>query len=191
MEHLSITDPDQRFFPESWFLKGEGIIASEKRMKDLTGIFEDTSAALSIDPEILVYRVQAHLPVPENTLGGLFLGTTTIQPGRVGEEYYMTRGHFHSKSDRGEYYWCMHGTGMLIMMSADRITHAEKMFRGSLHYINKNTAHRVANTGLVPLIFGACWPSDAGHDYKSIERTGFSARLKEKNGIPCLIESRL
>jgi glucose-6-phosphate isomerase, archaeal len=189
MKHLSINDPSQKLIPESWFLYGEGITSSEKHIRQLKGLFDDQTALELMDPDAIVYQVQAHLPVSEKTPGGLFFGTTTIHPGRVGDEYYMTRGHFHSRSDRGEYYWCVSGTGMLILMNTRRITWAEKMLRGSLHYIGKNIAHRVANTGTTPLIFGACWPADAGHNYDTIEREGFSARLKERNGIPCLVKS--
>jgi glucose-6-phosphate isomerase, archaeal len=187
MKHLTISNPSQWLIPESWFMHGQGITNSEKRIRHLVSVFDDKAAMLSMDPDAIVYQVQSHLPVAENTPGGLFFGTTTVHPGMVGDEYFMTRGHFHSISDRGEYYWCVSGTGMLIMMGTKRVTWAEKMFRGSLHYIGKEIAHRVANTGIVPLIFGACWPADAGHDYVSIDREGFSARLKERNGIPCLV----
>jgi glucose-6-phosphate isomerase len=108
----------------------------------------------------------------------------------VGDEYFMTRGHFHSIPDRGEYYWCVQGTGMLILMDQDRNTWAERMVQGSLHYIGSNLAHRVANTGDTDLIFGACWPSDAGHNYETIDNFGFSARLKKLDGKACLINTR-
>ncbi len=53
------------------------------------------------------------------------------------------------------------------------------MVPGSLHYIPGHTAHRVVNTGDQILKFGACWPSDAGHNYETITSQGFSARVKE------------
>jgi glucose-6-phosphate isomerase len=45
----------------------------------------------------------------------------------------------------------------------------------------------VANTGSEPLVFIACWPSDAGYDYATIERRGFSARLLQRDGVPVLV----
>jgi glucose-6-phosphate isomerase len=60
----------------------------------------------------------------------------------------------------------------------------ERMFPGSLHYIPGRTAHRVANTSDTSLSFGACWPSNAGHNYGTIEKNGFTARLKKLNGKP-------
>ena len=41
-------------------------------------------------------------------------------------------------------------------------------------------AHRVVNTGDLALVFNACWPSDAGHDYHPIEKHGFRARIIAK-----------
>jgi glucose-6-phosphate isomerase, archaeal len=58
------------------------------------------------------------------------------------------------------------------------------MSPGSLHYIEGQHAHRVANTGDSPLIFWACWPSDAGYDYATIAERGFGSRLIAKDGIP-------
>jgi glucose-6-phosphate isomerase len=186
MEHLIIQAPKQSIKLDSWTLQGEGIIESKKCIKDLIGVFRDESACNLMDQDTLVYNVQAHLPVKEGTPGGLYFGTTIIQPGVVGDEYFMTRGHFHATSDRAEYYWGVQGSGMLILMDSDRNTWAEPMFPGSLHYINSHVAHRVANTGNTTLIFGACWPSDAGHNYAEININGFSARLIQANGKPIL-----
>ncbi len=186
MNHLSINYPTVSVEPESWFLEGKNITKSEKRIKDLGNVFANEAARQLINPDLLVYNVQAHLPVKEGTPGGLYFGTTIIQPGKVGNEYFMTRGHFHANADRAEYYWGVQGEGMLILMDEYRTTWAEKMFPGSLHYIGAKIAHRVANTGETPLIFGACWPSDAGHNYEEIELQGFSARLLEIEGKPFL-----
>lgn len=186
MQHLSIKTPAQSLKPDSWFLSGEGITESVKLMKHLAGVFADETARKQLNPDMLVYNVQAHLPVQEGTQGGLYFGTTIIQSGVVGNEYFMTRGHFHAQADRAEYYWGVQGEGMLILMDEARNTWAEKMFPGSLHFIPGRIAHRVANTGNVPLIFGACWPSDAGHNYEEIESSGFSARLIKENGEPIL-----
>lgn len=168
-------------------LSGPGIVHTEKRLKDLGGLFADQDAFLKADPDTLVYRVQSLQPVEEGTEGGLFFGATVIEPGLVGREYFMTRGHFHAKSDRGEFYWTIEGEGMLIFMDRQRRTWAEKMTPGSLHYIPAETAHRTANTGESRLTIGACWPSDAGHDYRSIASGGFSARLLSIEGSPRLI----
>jgi glucose-6-phosphate isomerase len=186
MEHTSIISPGVDIELKSWRLKGDGITESEKKIKHLEGVFADENALRLLDPEFTVYSVQAHLPLKEGTEGGLYFGTTIIQPGKVGCEYFMTRGHFHASINRAEYYWGVQGEGMLILMDQARNTWAERMFPGSLHFIPGKVAHRVANTGNTPLIFGACWPSDAGHNYEEISNNGFSARLFDINGKPVL-----
>jgi glucose-6-phosphate isomerase len=143
-----------------------------------------------LDPSTLVYRVQAFLPVGEGEEGGLFWGTTFLEPGRVGDEYFMTKGHYHAKRARGEYYLTLQGSGGLILMDEERRTTCEAMRPRTLHYIPAHTAHRVANTGESLLVFLACWPSDAGHDYAAVARQGFSARLRKVGGIPTLVEER-
>ena len=187
MEHLHIHRSPVTAGLSDFRLTGPAIQHQSRRLVDIASIFLDREALDVMDPETMVYTVQSWLPVAEGTEGGLFFGTTNIMPGKVGREYFMTKGHFHTKGDRAEYYWGVKGEGMLILMDRKRNTRAERMFPGSLHYIPGETAHRVANTGSDVLIFGACWPADAGHDYEEIARNGFSARLMEASGTPGLV----
>lgn len=99
----------------------------------------------------------------------------------------MTRGHFHTLSDRGEFYFGLKGSGRLILMTRDREIRQEEMYPGSVHYIPAHTAHRVSNIGNEALSFSACWPADAGHDYDEIVLNGFSGCLIAINGTPELI----
>lgn len=168
-------------------LAGAAVREQRRLLGELAGVFADEAARRAMDPNRLVYRVQLHLPVPEGTEGGLFFGNTTIEPGRVGDEYFMTKGHFHARRGRGEYYWCLRGQGALVLMDEGRRCRVEWMTPGSLHCIPGHTAHRVANTGDEPLTFGACWPADAGHDYDTIARDGFAARLRCVDGRPALV----
>lgn len=160
-----------------------------RRIKDLKEIFTDKEAGEELAGDKVVYEVESYLPVAEDTTGGLFFGITFIHPGTVGNEYFMTKGHFHKIPNRAEFYWGIEGEGMLILMDKNRNTWAEKMYPGSLHYINGYIAHRTANTGKTVLSFGACWPSDAGHDYDTIATHGFSKILVNQNGVPALIEA--
>lgn len=171
------------------WLTGDGmpIESSEKKLGQLEGLFQDSNAWQSMSPDTLVYSVRWHGAVPPGTEGGLFWGTTTIAPGRVGDEYFMTRGHFHSKRDRGEYYSTVQGRGMLVLMDEVRVARVEVMAPGSVHYIPGYTAHRTVNTGDTPLVFWACWPSDAGHDYETIAKQGFSARVLDRDGSPAVV----
>jgi glucose-6-phosphate isomerase len=162
---------------------------SVKTLGQLLGIFANEEARGAMDLDTVVYRVQAWCPVPEGTEGALFWGTTVVEPGQVGSEYFMTHGHFHLKRDRTEYYGTIEGQGALILMDENRETRMEPMSAGSLHFIPPNTAHRVANIGKFPLRFVACWPSDAGHDYDSIRKHGFGARLLNVDGRATLVRS--
>ena len=142
-----------------------------------------------MDQKLPVYKVQAYLPVSAGTEGGLFFGTTFLQAGKVGNEYFMTQGHFHKQSNRAEYYWCIKGEGVLVLMDKERNCRAENMNEGTLHYIPADTAHRVANTGDSELVFNACWPADAGYDYEEILKNGFSARLFAVDQKPVLTKT--
>jgi glucose-6-phosphate isomerase len=185
---MNINKPSLFFNNQTGELTGKQVGEKTAKIGDLIGVFANEEARKILDPEQIVYHVQYYFPVPENTTGGLFFGNTTIYPGKVGSEYFMTKGHFHAKGDRGEYYWCIKGQGMLIFMDQDRKTWAEEMTPGSLHYMPAFVAHRTVNAGNEPMTFGACWPSDAGHDYGTILESGFSARLLEVNEKPKLVK---
>jgi glucose-6-phosphate isomerase len=189
MKNFEIHQPEVYFDLKTGKLNSQQTVACKKDLKHLTGVFADEESRLQMDQSLIVYEVESYFPVPDGKKGGLFWGVTTILPGKVGEEYFMTRGHFHAEPDTAEFYWGMLGEGVLIYMDEDGNSWAEKMSPNSLHYIAGCVAHRVANTGNEPLVFGACWPSDAGHDYETINKKGFSARLVEKDGKPVLVKS--
>lgn len=177
-------------FPKEIFtnnlLAGERVTHDTRKLCDIENIFLEKELLKYMDMQQTVYHVSSLLPVREKTPGGLFFGITTIYPGRVGTEYFMTKGHFHSNIDTAEFYWGVEGQGVLILMDADKNVWAERMFPGSLHYIPGKVAHRVANTGYQKLVFSACWPADAGHDYETIAKEGFAKRLFEINGMSTL-----
>lgn len=145
MEHKKIVIPSLSFFQNE--LKGEGVVKSRRTLGELAGIFENQDAYSQLPLDQLAYEVYSYLPEREGTPGGLYFGITQLYPGKVGDEYFMTKGHFHQQEDRSEYYWGLEGEGMLILMDRERNTWAERMMPGSLHYIPGGVAHRVANTG--------------------------------------------
>jgi glucose-6-phosphate isomerase len=193
LRRLAMIASGDFMFPEiriEWLtgtMRGAAVQQATKTLRDLAGIFHDADSLHSMDKSTVVYRVQWAEPVVQGTEGGLFWGSTIIQPGRVGDEYFMTHGHFHAKRDRGEYYGAIGGKGLLVIMDEDRIIRTETILSGSLHYIAGGLAHRVVNTGDDPLLFWACWPSDAGHDYASIKTRGVGARVVLRDGGPAVI----
>ena len=92
----------------------------EKRLKDLEGIYLDEncfrSAASSRGDEI-VYSVNEVRPT--EATGDLIFGTTHMEPGRIGDEFYMTRGHIHAVANRPEVYYGESGAGVMLMESLD------------------------------------------------------------------------
>lgn len=163
-------------------LRGLPTQQSTKKLGELKGIFQDEAAFARMDPATAVYEVCWWAPVPRGQEGGLFWGVTILHPGRVGEEYFLTHGHFHANRTRAEFYATVAGRGMLLRMDDNRKTWGEEMSPGTLHAIGGQNAHRVVNIGSEPLIFWACWGSDAGYDYQTIRERGFGARVLERDG---------
>jgi glucose-6-phosphate isomerase, archaeal len=161
---------------------------SVKKLSDLQRIFLDEAELARMDSNQEVYSVRWWAPVPPGDEGGLFWGVTTLRPGKVGDEYFMTHGHSHANRSRAEYYTPVSGKGLLIRMDERRLTWAEEMTPGTLHYLRGEHAHRVVNTGDEPLIFWACWGSDAGYDYDTVRQHGFGARVIERDGQPAIIK---
>ncbi len=160
---------------------------SSKTAGEMKGVFLDEDARQRIDSNQAIYAVEYWKPVQDGTEGGLYWGNSTIFPGVVGTEYFMTRGHFHKQRNRAEYYATIFGSGMLVLMDEERHASVQKMSPGTAHYIPGFIAHRVVNTGDVPLTFLACWPSDAGYDYETIDQHGFSVRIMRNNGEPQVV----
>jgi glucose-6-phosphate isomerase len=169
-------------------LAGAEVRERVKRLRDLKGLYYDSRAWREINPDTVVYRVRWWEQVPEGSEGGLFWGSTTVESGRVADEYFMTYGHYHRRRDRAEIYSTISGNGMLVLVEAGGSARMERMTSGSAHYIRGDIAHRVVNIGSMPLVFVACWPSDAGHDYATIATEGFGAHLVCRNGVPTLLK---
>ena len=168
-------------------LTGPGVDSFRRTLGEIRDIFQDQGAAATLPGDLEIYSVQVYAPVPDTVEGGLQWGNTVVQPGRVGDEFYMTKGHFHRIRNRAEFYLTATGQGALVLMDESGRTWFEPMSPGSVHYIPASTAHRTANTGDVPLVFAACWPSDAGHDYDTIEHNGFGGRMMLRDGKATLV----
>ena len=182
---------NQIIMPENIFI-GKNLVGNEiehitRTLGDIRSIFEQNDRITAQQADQTAYKVSSYLPEKEGTPGGLYFGITRLCAGLVGDEYFMTKGHFHANTDTAEFYWGIEGEGVLILMDEQGNIKGERMFPGSLHYIPGRIAHRVANVSDSTLSFGACWPSNAGHNYDIIEQNGFTARLKKMNGKPQLI----
>jgi glucose-6-phosphate isomerase len=69
-------------------------------------------------------------------------------------------------------------------MTEDDESAAVPMERGTLAYVPPYWAHRTVNAGDEPFVFFAVYPGQAGHDYGTIETTGFAQRVFETSQGP-------
>lgn len=147
----------------------------ERRLADLRGCFSDTAAfeAALARGNPLLYAVSA--VEPANGDGQLHYGLGIVQPGRVGEEYYMTKGHYHTHRAAAEVYIGLSGEGAMVLEDeATGETRLAPLTGRSVVYVPGHTAHRTVNTGTVPLVYFGIYPSNAGHDYAAIAKKNFS-----------------
>lgn len=169
--------------PSVAFLNGhftaEDMIAKITHCGDLVAVFHDQTAWQSIPPETPIYQVEM-LKSPQGE-GELFVGTTHLNPGRVGDEFYMTRGHFHQRREQGEVYLGLRGSGLLLLQNEQGEARLEQVSPGSVHIIPGFTAHRLINTGTEVLSALAVWPTIAGHDYAALAQ-GFALRVVLQDG---------
>ena len=153
-----------------------------RRAADMRGYYADEGAleALIEAGDPLHYEVFG-VPVPEE-YGHLLYCISKLQPGRVGEECFMTKGHYHTVAETAEIYLCLRGEGLMLMKTTDGRCEAEPMKRGAMVYVPPYWAHRSVNTGEEPLISFCVYPAEAGHNYGDIEQEGFPKRVFRRDG---------
>ena len=160
-----------------------------RKLSDMKGMFFDTKSELRIlkkeDP--VIYSFSERI-LPEES-GHLQVATTSISPGKIGEEYFMTKGHYHKRPDTSEVYLGLEGKGSLLIQTEKGDFESIDIQPGAVAYIPPYWGHRMVNTGSTPLVFFAVYPGDAGHNYGDIERTGFAKVLVERNGKSLLIDN--
>lgn len=165
--------------------EGHVITRNLSHMKEMYSDQEAARQMLADNP--LIYEVY-NVVVPE-TPAHIQHCVTILHPGKVGSEYFMTKGHYHEILDRAEIYFCLKGKGQLLMQTKEGKFSALDMTPGTVAYVAPEWAHRTVNTGDEPFIFFAAYPGDAGHNYGDIETEGFAKLSVERNGEPVLIDN--
>lgn len=156
-----------------------------RRLSHMADFFRDRAAVQKLlargeDPVIYSFH---ELAAPENP-GDISFGITTLYPGEVAGECYMTKGHFHRVLDTGEVYYTLQGTGLLLTEHSDGTVRWFPLAPGNTAYAAKGFAHRMVNTGDGPLVCFFAYRADAGHDYGTIGVSGFRKRVfRRGNGI--------
>ena len=121
--------------------------------------------------------------------GDVAFGTSIVYPGKVGNEYFMTKGHFHTILETAEIYICIQGHGYMLEENPEGDWDAVEMTPGKAVYCPKRWAHRSVNVGNEPLVTFFAFRGDAGHDYGTIETKGYRKLIVEQNGKPAIIDN--
>ena len=162
---------------------------TKRYLSQMQDIFCDKDAAQKLlekdDPLIYEYH---EMGCPERA-GDLAFGTTVLYPGKVGREYYMTKGHFHTILETAEVYYTLSGEGRMVMENPEGDTMELPLSKGEVVYVPRRYAHRTVNPGKEALILFYVFGADAGHDYGTIETKGFRKLLEEHEGETVVIDN--
>lgn len=161
-----------------------------RKLSSLRGQFLDAAAfdaQVASDDSVLYAYYMVDRP---GEAGELSSGLTILHPGKVGDEYFMTKGHFHAVLETSEVYYCLSGFGMMVMETPEGDWHVAEMTPGAVVYVPPRWAHRSVNVhATADLVFFWVFPAYAGHDYGSIERQGFRKLVVERDGTPAIIDN--
>jgi len=158
-----------------------------RRLADMRGLYADAQAEAALAASNpLIYEVHYAANIPEEA-GQLSYCTTVLYPGKVGDEYFMTKGHYHAKGDRAEVYYGLQGEGCLLLQTPEGEVNFQVMKPGVAAYVPPYWGHRTMNVGAVNFVFLAVFPADAGYDYKTIADEGFASIVVERDGKPAVI----
>jgi len=162
----------------------------QRRLSALRGQFSNDEAfrALLDTGDPVIYEV-VEIERPKKA-GELLTGISVVHPGKVGSEYFMTMGHFHTIRDTAEIYYCLRGRGLLLMENADGEWTTEEFRPGRVVYVAPEWAHRSINLSAdEDLMTFFAYPGHAGHDYATIETNGFRKLVLEQNGEAAVVDN--
>jgi len=162
----------------------------QRHLSDMAGMFSDETAfdeRVARDDAIVYEFYDMGVPESEKEIA---YGTSITYPGKIGEEYFMTKGHFHTVLDTAEVYYCLRGHGYMLMENPEGDWEAREIKPGLAVYVPPSFAHRSVNISAdEPLITFFAFPGHAGHDYGTIESKGFRKLIVERNGASKIIDN--
>ena len=177
-----------RFDPVTAILEGRE--QTVRRLSDLRGSFASEAAYLQTLQQLdnpVLYRVTQI--EEQNGPGQLHYGLGILMPGRVGDEYFMTKGHIHAWRPAAEVYVGLRGHGMMLI--EDERTGectAVALEENSAVYVPGHAAHRTVNTGDEPLLYWGILSSEAGHDYGAVVERNFRKVIVAVDGQPVVMD---
>lgn len=162
----------------------------ERHLSKMRGQYLDTAAyeqALAEHDRLLYQVYELRRPEVE---GELLHGISILHPGKIGSEYHMTKGHFHSVLETGEIYYCLKGHGYMVMETPEGEWAVEELMPGRVLCVLPRWAHRSVNISAdEDLVTFFVYPGNAGHDYGTIEKYGFRKLIVEQQGKPAIIDN--
>ena len=163
-----------------------------RRLSSLKGQFLDSAEykRLLAEEDRLVYEVyEIHRP---KVVGELLSGISIVHPGKVGDEFFMTKGHFHTVLDTAEIYYVLKGEGFMVMETPEGEAQVEPLLPNRVLYVPPRWAHRsVCTSRQDDLVTFFVYPGNAGHDYGTIESQGFRKLVMDsKSGIQIIDNPR-
>jgi glucose-6-phosphate isomerase len=162
----------------------------KRHLSNMRGMFNDEQAyeAQLNRQDVLIYEFY-DMGVPDSEKD-IAYGTSITYPGKIGDEYFMTKGHFHTVLDTAEVYYCLRGHGYMLMENPEGEWEARELTPGKAVYVPGAYAHRSINVSSdEPLITFFAFPGNAGHDYGTIETKGFRKLLVEVDGKPAFVDN--
>jgi glucose-6-phosphate isomerase, archaeal len=162
----------------------------KRRLSALNGQFLDQESyqTMLAEEDRLIYEVYEILR-PE-VAGEFLMGVSIVHPGKVGREFNMTKGHFHTVKDTAEIYYCLRGEGYMVMETPEGETSVESLRPGKILYVPPRWAHRsVCTSRQEDLVTFFAYPGNAGHDYGTIEQLGFRKLIVDGENGPEIIDN--
>ena len=162
----------------------------QRKLSNMRGQYLNQEAyeAMLSEKDVLLYQVY-ELKRPE-VEGELLHGISIIHPGKVGDEYYMTKGHYHTVLETAEIYYTLKGIGYMVMETPEGDYAVEELTVGRVLYVPPRWAHRSVNVSKdEDLVMLFAYPGNAGHDYGTIEAQGFRKLVVEKDGEPAIVDN--
>ncbi len=188
MANLTLEQFSQ-FEAQSGVITGAPTPTVARHLSDLQGVFADEAAytAALAQGNPLIYTVTNIEPAQGE--GALHYALGMLRPGRVGQEYYLTKGHFHAWRPAAEVYLGLQGEGVLLLEDeTGRESKLLPLLPNSIVYVPGFTAHRTINTGEIPLTYLGIYPANAGHDYQAIAQRNFQKVVVALTDKPTLLD---
>jgi glucose-6-phosphate isomerase len=162
----------------------------QRRLTDLRGQFLENYQRMLDKENALIYEVY-EIKRPE-VAGEFLMGISIVHPGKVGREFYMTKGHYHSVLETAEIYHCLRGEGYMVMETPEGDAAVEALAPGRILYVPPRWAHRsICTSAHEDLVTFFAYPGNAGHDYGTIEQQGFRKLVLDgENGVEIIDNPR-